>query len=410
MKYIIIFLTILMFSCKKEETSPTIPPIIENPECCEYTGKLEVLWQTPLDKDTLEGISTEPVIVDKKVVFTLWPANPSDPELVTAYDLATGAIQWEWESVSTAHTSTKNSLFPYNGNVLYKASSKEVCLLDGSTSDIIWSYNPYDDGLRGSGVKVIGEGHNPPGTVKQSSTLVRGNMETGEIEDVLTQEIQNGFSPSLTTPVIWKNEIGETIMFIRNSQYNWDENNSKTDLIMYNYDLEEIEHEWKNITPSGGSSNQPPFIKNNKLFFIGWENVLCIDILTKEILWQTYTGNNFTGIAINDILILNSLDKNIKALDINTGDILWENADSGSTSSFMQHFDGIVYFGSLGRGRLYAVDIETGEHIWAESPPNRETGKYPGAAFLNGVAIDTVNRVLYTDDEYFVMGIKLPER
>jgi outer membrane protein assembly factor BamB len=136
----------------------------------------------------------------------------------------------------------------------------------------------------------------------------------------------------------------------------------------------------------------------------------CVDIISKEIIWKEYIGQNaFSNFFIEkNVLIVNPDNRTLMGLNPYTGETIWQETDSGATCSNMIYFDGIVYFGSIGTGMLYAVDIETGEHIWAEKSPNKD--RFSSSAFVNGVAIDTVNRVLYTDDEYFVMAIKLPER
>ena len=409
----VVLLTII--ESKKDNTTIIIPPDDDNPPCifCDTTiSKLEILWQQSLQKDTLESISTEPVIINDKVVFTLWPENPSDPELVTAYSLETGATQWQWESISTSHTNVNNSLFSHNENILYKASSKEVCLLDGNTSDLIWSYSPYDHGLRGSNMKIMGDyyyqGHNPPETVKQSSTLVRGNMETGEIENLITKEIQEGFSPSLRSSSIWVDENNEDHLLIMNNGYNWNTNEVKGDLILFNLNTKEEVYVWEDIL--GGGSANISYVWNNNIYLHANESMMCINLISKDIIWQSYIGgtNSCNFFVEKGVLIANPIDRNLFGFNPHTGETIWHETDSGSTCSNMTYFDGIVYFGSLGRGLLYAVDIETGEHIWAEKSPNKD--KFSSSAFVNGVAIDTINRVLYTDDEYFVMAIKLPER
>jgi outer membrane protein assembly factor BamB len=414
---IYILFTVLLFtivySCKKDNTTIIIPPDDNNPPCifCDTTtSKLEVLWQKPLHPDTFIRISTEPVIANGKVIFTRWPKD-TEAEKIMAFNLINGEKEWEQESVSTSHTNSDNSLLNYEDNILYKASGKDICLLSGQTGESIWCYNPNEDGLSGDVLlNIIGKSyyreHSQGGISNRTSYLTKGDLETGNTSTIFSKGMEDGFTPRLMPPGLWINQQNENILFFRNRKYNWDENETLSDVFMYNADMEELEYEWKNVP----WSNSSLYIFDDKIYSSGNDTMYCVDIISKEIIWKEYIGQNaFSNFFIEkNVLIVNPDNRTLMGLNPYTGETIWQETDSGATCSNMIYFDGIVYFGSIGTGMLYAVDIETGEHIWAEKSPNKD--RFSSSAFVNGVAIDTVNRVLYTDDEYFVMAIKLPER
>ena len=407
----LLILTIAVLSCNKESSFiPTEPSQNNN----EPSGEvLKILWERPLHPDTIGSISTEPVYLNGKVFFTLWPEWATDSEILCAFDAEDGLIIWEKES-STGKSGTKMSLLNYQDNILYR-TDHALCLLNETNGEEKWCHFPAEEGsLASSQVKIIDNEYyrsyydQPLGNRTQSE-LVRGNLETGELETIFTVHKTEEFIPTIKPPARWINENDEKILFFQNSLYEWATVNGYSTLYMYNVNTKEVEYIWDNLY-GGGTNNYGPYIQNDKLFVQGTDTIRCIDIHSKDVVWKKWTGQAGTNSFIRkDILVIKANDGRMMGLNPLTGETIWEVSDSGYTPSSLTYFDGIVYFGSLGSGKLYAVDIETGEHIWAEDPPNQKKG-YPNASFLNGVAIDTVNRVLFTDDEHFVMAIQLPER
>jgi outer membrane protein assembly factor BamB len=84
--------------------------------------------------------------------------------------------------------------------------------------------------------------------------------------------------------------------------------------------------------------------------------------------------------------------------DVYTGRQLWSTPSHG-TSSTLNYLNGVVYFASMGDGRVHAVDAQTGKYLWRIEPPddsglkdecavipgqNGEKGKVIVSTFLNG--------------------------
>ena len=74
----------------------------------------------------------------------------------------------------------------------------------------------------------------------------------------------------------------------------------------------------------------------------------------------------------------------------------------------MVHHKGIIYTVGQGNGKLFAFDLETGEHYWREHPPNRRSDSRAG--FYNKIALDPETGYIYADDRFFVLCIKPYER
>jgi len=100
------------------------------------------------------------------------------------------------------------------------------------------------------------------------------------------------------------------------------------------------------------------------------------------------------------------------ALDKNTGTIVWHNPDSeGASFGGRRLVDGVLYHTATRTRRLWAIDAATGQTLWTMNSPNRAYNKTSDAGFgFQSVYVDSVRRVLYASDRYFLMCFKLPER
>ena len=81
--------------------------------------------------------------------------------------------------------------------------------------------------------------------------------------------------------------------------------------------------------------------------------------------WKFKTENwvSSSPAVANGVVYFGSWDRNLYAVDINTGQEKWKFKANGSISSSPAVVDGVVYFGSNGR-ILYAVDINTEKEKW----------------------------------------------
>ena len=140
-------------------------------------------------------------------------------------------------------------------------------------------------------------------------------------------------------------------------------------------------------TGSRYSAEGTPLFYEGVLYVTTGENdVFALDVETGETLW-TYQGNLESeisticcawanrGVAMGEgRLYMGRLDGDLVAIDQQTGEELWT-ADTGDWRDGMTitaaplYADGVVYTGVSGgeygvRGRLYALDAETGEELW----------------------------------------------
>lgn len=101
-------------------------------------------------------------------------------------------------------------------------------------------------------------------------------------------------------------------------------------------------------------------------------------------MWENSFNGNFlfSGFLIADnILVANCEDGYIYGLNPETGNQLWKEKSSG-TSTRMHYQKGVVYYAGGGDRLLHAVEVQTGKHLWKLQSPDL---KQDSRAFYNGM-------------------------
>ena len=352
-----------------------------------------------------------------------------------------------------------------NGDVVFYTSwtlpSAQVAKADGQTGDVIWRYNAYADGFLGQQVMSVGDGvviHNwryvdilnsngvllwknkieePGGALPRtnvigdhfysshfsgplpyctSMSIVRSHYSQLSWDTLVTIHTENdGFFVTLEPPTLWMNPQGDSVLIIRDGgvRASGGANNGKNRASLYAFNLRTRQFDWvkKDIDVGGAISKAQPLIEGDKMYINGVRTLHCFDLNTGNTIWQkefpeAIMDGNIT--VYKNTLMVPSTQIGMWGVDKQTGSILWYNKDVDGNVLQVVQFDGVVYCTSTGYARLYAVNAETGATIWKERSPNRNS-RHPNASFAYaGIAIDTVNRKLYTADKYYLMCIALP--
>ena len=95
------------------------------------------------------------------------------------------------------------------------------------------------------------------------------------------------------------------------------------------------------------------------------------------------------------------------ALNPETGTLIWENNDCGTSPYDLVYHDGIIYNITANDGKLRAIDINDGHQYWSMSTPNTTISPTYNNSFLNNIVIDSVQRKCYVTDRYFLMCFQL---
>ncbi|MCB2079201.1 MAG: PQQ-binding-like beta-propeller repeat protein [Novosphingobium sp.] len=166
-----------------------------------------------------------------------------------------------------------------------------------------------------------------------------------------------------------------------------------------------------------GSFQNSPIIYNGMGFIGSTYGVYAFDPVTCERKWEyTHAPSGPEGIKTNrgmaayhGKLIRGTTDGHLIALDMATGDLLWDahvadSADGYSIGAAPIAFDGKVIVGQAGgdfgnTGHVHAFDVDTGEAVWtfdtidsASWPKGADKG---GGATWTSVAVDVEKRLVF---------------
>ena len=140
----------------------------------------------------------------------------------------------------------------------------------------------------------------------------------------------------------------------------------------------------KNLNALAGSEL---VVNRNNVYITAGDQIVCHSLYTGEQLWQRKFDNVFfisNFIVVGDKIIANNEDTYLYALESQTGNQIWEEKSSG-TSSPMAYLNGVVYFVGGGDGLLHAVEAETGKHLWRLRSPDLEVNR--GAWFKREITV-----------------------
>lgn len=179
------------------------------------------------------------------------------------------------------------------------------------------------------------------------------------------------------------------------------------------------------------SGEAQPVVYNGVAYVItGADDVFALNVESGDIVWQ-YTANlpeamstvccgwTSRGVGISaDKVFVGQLDGQLKALDINTGNVVWstqaEQWENGYTiTAAPLYYDGLVIIGFAGaekgtRGRIKAFNANTGKLVWTfytipepgefgsdTWPQNHFSWQHGGASIWSTPAIDPEAGLLY---------------
>ncbi len=120
-------------------------------------------------------------------------------------------------------------------------------------------------------------------------------------------------------------------------------------------------------------------VATDQVYLVQGANLYALDIDTGNIIWNLRLDDfNSTPVLREGVIYLGSLGGSFFAVDAANGKILWQKVGLGAIQSTPVIFDDTLYIGSsepgAGRGRFYALDSHTGDIKWVFYPSGMVAG------------------------------------
>lgn len=404
-------------------------PYIPHDYSCDFgacdTSKLEVIWQKPFKVDSSGCGSEKPIFYKNGILFKNNCGDGSGQKF-NFLDGKTGSLVWSWKDYLTNPPNNVDADGVNFGNNIFFTTTKEtysVNLETGKTNwrDVTLNGRPFLS-AQNNYVYNIRQEYLP--NFLEYSHLLRTKVDKLKWDTIFSEKPIEKYVPRIENPSIWINPNGDEIAVFQTRYYDFTNSKGRIDVVGYNITQENEYFRFTDVDLSQLGSVNFPYIVGNKAFIPLGYTVLCIDLPNKKVLWSKnfVYGESLLRfqpfIIANNKLYIKPDDFTMYAVNPDTGVELWKDTDSGAGGKGqMIFFNGVIYFTCSGNGKIYAIEEATGKKLWAEPSPNWFKGKYnnfkkfDGANIgESGIAIDTINNLLYTSDYYFMMCLKLPKR
>ena len=343
---------------------------------------LSYQWKKSLHLDGVVSNSKFDVPIKYNGNIAIPTTNGSNNRLMTLINSNNGDFIWSWDDRYQPETERIGVYYSHQNNNLltYQTGDRSYCInLDNGTTQ--WKfrressfdvrlYPSYDGNFFNSSSFVNNEGYS-----EQIMTKVQintGNLTTEVIRANYSGDYINpsNFIGGVTNVTKLPNSSNLYAITYAESSPNWVVNSY---LGLYNAITQQWVYERKLMAPpTVNSSAYEPKIYNNKLYAWVGKNIVCHNLDTGEQIWRKPFPQDFlfSGFIIEeDKIIANNEDTFTYCLNPENGTIIWKTESSG-TSGRMSYLNGIVYFVGGSTGKLHAIDLSTGEHVWKINASN----------------------------------------
>lgn len=386
----IIIMFIACLSCKKEEEA-----------IYDSTGistKLPHVWNTAISDDEKQLASTVlrcPILFENDEVLV--GAVKNKGLFIYAVNPENGKVDWEWNDLLT-YLLTPNELQPLSINAddfyqkdnllffMYSTSSYIIDLKTGLTVSKYkvplsriggrvtgidnYFFNVGCDYYKTENEKLYIGSFNP--TQKEENLLLPSY--TPIIKSTLPERANT--VGAINNIITFKEGNQDYIIFtIRNpiSPDSPSGTNGVIELNLYNLTKKDWVYQKMPVRTSGKSIGGFDLIyKDKQIYFMSSDYVYCHNAQTGDEKWATLIGSAPLTSRMtlqNNRLYAACEDRFLYCLDINTGQVLWKEQNTG-TCSPISYLNGVLYYLGGGDGKLHAVDANTGKHLWKLNSPD----------------------------------------
>lgn len=372
-----------------------------------------ILWKVARP-DSNEFRSCAPLVMNDGVVFSFYKDEElSYPMKLAKLNKADGSFIWKWSENGDFHPLYRS--MSDNQKFISIHNWFNTFIIKSSNGKTIWMDRTLGKEPRG---RIVGDHFYTSITPEDNNDTmysIRSPL-THLAWDTLFMEVldNQNFEPGLEPPVLWMHPNGDSILVYQDRKVRKNGSAQRFDIRAFNLSQRRLQWNIDHVNELGGNSSQIPQIVGNYYICDGLD-VHCIDLLNGTIKW---TNKKAKGIGGSNLLIaegkvfINLLTKSVIAIDIETGDVAWENTTAGECplDGGIEYYQGKIYLNIIKgfRAYLFRMDAKTGKIEWEYYSPH--INRHNDAGFdLTPPTIDPETGLLYVCDRYYVMCIRPPK-
>lgn len=416
-KFSLLFIVLIFTCCEKPEH-----PIVPGP-CLTCPGKdtldPSLNWQVSIHPDSASDfIESGMVINDGKLIYISEFYLPIRP--IVCRSINDGKELWRWIDPDGRLSGGGRNNTGIVEDLWITSEPHHVIIMNLHTGQL---YKKLDIGLENAGggirSRVVGNCFYQTFTTYKNGAdeyMVRINLDQLTTWDTVFKAVkEEKFEPFLEPPSLWINPQFDSCLVFSLGFYNFSNNKARERFIVFNLKKDEVEWTIEDYVDEGQCSTNPILIHENKAYVQGQRSFHCIDLLQKKEIWKRNFYNNgynlsfsiCNAIIAEGMLITKSEQEDIRALDLLTGQTIWENLNTGGASPYnMEYHNGRIYF--AGSSKIWGIRASNGHTDWVYNSPNEKINS--NAGFISGgIVIDKENNSIISNDSYFMMSIKLPK-
>ncbi len=385
----LLILIVLIFllqasSCNREE--PVIKKDVEGIITSKPATKLATVTDNFSEKAVL-GVANYVIYLRGAVL----PGMHKGQRTLKMIDIDTGDELWEWNDPIGNRKFDATKYYVYDNYFVFD-EGRELYCVDLATGNTVWKkrYDASDspllkevNGIGNDFYIIAGFPYASSKANPQSVRVYKTSVFNGPtLEEVLQITpgnfvTNNGIATYGWEIAVFKNTVGDTLIFTDTFDTITETTHSQTQLSLYNLAQQKWVYEKKPLSGIYSGSVAKPKLHNGIVYMAMSPFIVAVDLMSGEEVWRWnkeragYGTSGFILVPEKNLIVFNAETSSttLFALDLTTGAQVWSEPSSG-TSSHLQYLNGVVYWVGGGDGWLHAVDVDTGKHLWKIVSPD----------------------------------------
>ncbi len=391
----------------------------DNPPCDSLaTFQSKILWYSPIMADTSEISLDEITIAGDRFFYVRNKEGYAGT--ITAREINTGKLFWEWGDVNISSGSEITSIKVADGKLIVE-SWASLFVIDIQTGTTIWASNPTDIGSCGSPrMNVLGNQIyfviEDCSIEKKYTALMRTPISHFAPEQILKIEepIDTNWVSGLEPPSLFIGSTGDSLLIFQNRAFRLGSNKDEVELFAYNLNSKSLLWKIDSLTLEGTSSVNLPIVQGGFVYAIGIRSIHKIDAMSGQRVWSKSFPINSEHFISSNITIAENVifahpgSNNLYALSAETGSEIWRIGQLGccGVTGEIQYIDQHLYY--VTPPFFLDIDTEKAKIVSKnESPLKWGNARSTRFAQFTQTISSPDNKLLITSDDHYIMAIKV---